>query len=310
MGMSNRSFFNRGEKRWPVTDRMWRWPFRPAVVAGALLGGLVSGSPLLADLEDDLNRHWRGAWVVIQLGVTSGCSGSYTNNEVHGNLVSGRGSEQFDPGEVASVHKVNVGRKRLELLLDLDEPILKRRQDGPFTLLDEASCKVELRFDLKDRKATAADQVESMLQDVVFRFSDRMMARNSEMWNGRIREPYPENYEETLAEYENWKVFQANAAVQEQIEISVDEAARLIDRLDVAADYLTGFGEGIDDARESSWTSSCDRLVSMSESSWTDSPDRAAPKEWQKGYTHGQRLVFHVERARRLRNCFIPPPGF
>lgn len=307
--MSNRSFFSRAEKRWPVTGRMWHGLFRPAVAGCALLGVLVFGSPLRADLEADLNRHWRGAWIVIELGVTSGCSGSYTNNEVHGNLVSGRGSEQFDPGEVASVHKINVGRKRLELLLDLDEPVLKRRQDGPFTLFDESFCKVELRFDLKGRKAGAADQVESMLQEVVFRFPGRMQARDSEMWNGRIREPYPENYDETLAEYENWRVFQANAAVQEQIEISVDEAARLIDRLDLGADYLTGFGEGVDEARENSWTSSCERLVSMSESSWTDSPDRAAPKDWRRGYTHGQRLVFHVERARRLRACFVPPAG-
>ena len=308
--MTNRSIFSRTEKVRPVTGRMWRGLFRSAVAVGAILGGFAFGSPLQADLEDDLNRRWRGAWVIIELGVTSGCSGNYANNEVHGGLVSGRGSEQFDPGEVASVHKINVGRKRLELLLDLDEPILKRRQNGPFMLLDEASCKVELRFDLKGRREGAAEQIESMLQELAIRFPDRMQARDSELWNGRLREPYPENYEETLAEYENWKVFQANAAAQQQIEISVDEAARLIDRLDLGADYLTGFGEGVDDARESSWTNSCERLVSMSESSWTDSPDRAAPKSWQKGYTHGQRLVFHVERARRLRGCFVPPPGF
>jgi hypothetical protein len=280
------------------------------VAVGALLGGFAFASPLQADLEDDLNRRWRGAWVIIELGVTSGCSGSYTNNDVYGGLVSGRGSERFDPGEVASVHKINVGRKRLELLLDLDEPVLKRRQDGPFTLLDEASCKVELRFDLKDRRGSAAEQLESMLQELAIRFPDRMQARDSELWNGRMREPYPENYEETLAEYENWKVFQANAEAQQQIEISVDEAARLIDRLDLGADYLTGFGEGVDDARENSWTTSCERLVSMSENSWTDSPDRAAPKDWKRGYTHGQKLVFHVERARRLRACFVAPPGF
>jgi hypothetical protein len=270
----------------------------------------MATSPLLADVEDELNRRWRGAWLIVDIGMTSGCSGSYTNNEVHGRMVSARGSERFDPGELVVVHKINLNRKRVELLIDLDEPILKRRQDGPFTLYDEAFCKVEMRFELGARKGGSADEIESLFDPVVRRFPGRVEAHDSGLWNGRVREPYPEDYEETLAEYERWKVLQTNIAVQEEIDQSIQEATRVIDRISTDAEYLSGFAEGVDEARDSSWRDSCGDLLSVTASSWTDRGDKGESREWNRGFDHGQNLVFHLERARRLRGCFLPLPGF
>ena len=260
-----------------------------------------------ADVESDLNRQWRGAWVLTKVETVSGCSGSYTNNDVRGSRVSGKG-DRFAAGEIAIVHKVNLNRKRVEVLVDLDEPVLVPRQDGPFTLFDERFCKVELRMDLAGLKPNDP-RVEGLIDVVLERHADRARAVESELWNRRLREPYPPDYDQTLAEYEGWKIFQANAAVQSEMDLSIEEAGRILDRLVNEPDALDGFGRGVDDAREESWTSSCERLVSMTEASWVGRGSGERNSSWRKGYRQGQSLVFHLERARRLRGCFVPPPA-
>lgn len=268
---------------------------------------LTCAGALAADAESELNNRWRGAWVVIGVNTASSCGGSYTNNEVHGRLVSARASQRFQPGELARVYKVNLNRKRVEVLVDLAEPVLLPRQDGPFTLYDESRCKVELRFDLGKTGRSLAD-IEALLGGVLDRFPDEAGARAAAGWNRRLREPYPANYEEMLAEYETWKVFTVNAEVQSRIEESIEEAARVVDRLSDDSAYLTGLAQGVDDARDKGLTNNCERLVSLSESGWISRAGKEAEKEFRRGYEHGQRLVFHVERARRLKRCFVLPP--
>lgn len=267
----------------------------------------LSGSAAWADLESDLNRSWRGAWVVTGIETVSGCSGSYTNNEVVGGLVAARGGERFDRGELAQVHKINLTRKRIEVFLDLEEPVLIPRQDGPFTLFDERFCKVELRLDLGGRSSRAID-LDAVIEAALMRFPDRRTALEAEAWNRRQRAPYPEDYDQTLAAYERWKIFETNAAVQAGVDRSMDEAARILDRLSMDEDSLAGFGAGVDDAREKRWSEGCERLLSMSESSWSERAPSGRSGAWRRGFDHGQRLVFHLERARRLRGCFVPPP--
>ena len=98
-----------------------------------------------------------------------------------------------------------------------------------------------------------------------------------------------------------------NAKVAAKIEDTVEDAARLVDRLDDDPDYLDGFASGVDRARSSPFDRSCDRLLSMSLSSFVKSGSSDHGHAFLDGYREGQELVFYLERARRLRRCFVEP---
>ena len=281
-----------------------------ALAAGALASVcfFLAAGAAGAGVESDLNRLWKGAWVVVGLETASSCSGSYTNNAVRGRLVSSKGERRFEPGELAAVHKVNVQRNRLEVFLDLVEPVLVARVDGPFTLYDESHCKAELRFELERTDRRALEALDAFLQTSFERYPSLDEAERSESWNRRTREPYPPDYDRTLAEHEIWKAIQFNGKVQTRLDESIEEAARLVDRVDDEPEYLDGFAAGVDEGRDSSWSRDCDRLLSLSEHSWVERPPKGSGDDWKDGYRDGQRLVFHLERARRLRDCFVPPP--
>jgi hypothetical protein len=277
------------------------------VISSVLLAALLS-MPILA-AERDLRDRWTGAWVVTRLEAFSACGGNYTNNEVRGRLVSDGGSFRFEPGELASVYKVDLKRKRVDVLIDLAEPVLVSRQDGPFTLYDERTCKVELRIHFPAGLVPRdTESVDALILSVLERHETLSSAEGSERWNLRKRDPYPADYERTLAEYEVWKASQINAAVQERIEESLERAARIVDRLDEDPDFLAGFAAGVDDGRRETFTRDCERLLTVSEHAFVDSPPSGENREWKDGFREGQRLVFFLELGRRLPSCFLPPP--
>ena len=269
---------------------------------------LAAGAAATSSVESEVSRRWKGAWVVIGVNTISGCGGNYTNNEVHGRLVSAKGGELFGPGELGVVHKVNLHRERIEVFVDLVEPVLTPRQDGPFTLYDELHCKVELRFGLEAVDSRRVEALDEFLGSFLERHPEVGKARSSEAWNRRVRESYPPDYQKTVTEYEAWKVVQFNGEVKAQLEESIEEAARLVDRIEDGPDYLAGFAAGVDDARDVGWSSDCKRLLSMSEASWVKRAPKGSGGAWKEAFGDGQRLVFHVERARRMKRCFIPPP--
>ena len=60
-------------------------------------------------------------------------------------------------------------------------------------------------------------------QPVLSRFTSQGEATGSRAWNRRQRDPYPEDYERTLAAHAAWKAEQANAAIQARIDQAAEE---------------------------------------------------------------------------------------
>jgi hypothetical protein len=139
-------------------------------------------------------------------------------------------------------------------------------------------------------------------------FSSRDEAEMSDEWNGRETEPMPDDYEETLHRHAVWKAEQTNAAVRDGIDHALSEAAEAVDDLDDDTEYLAGFGEGAEKMAEFSITS-CDSLLSVSFTSYRKSAPSDTSRSWKDGWNDGQKLVFHVLLADRLRSCLVPVPA-
>lgn len=254
--------------------------------------------------ESELSTRWLGAWVVIGVPTYSHCGGSYTDNEVRGTLVTSKGNHAFGKGEMGRVHKIDFGKKKAEVLIDLAEPVLVARSEGPFTLYELKDCKIELQIDLPklDGKQDV-DQVDQWVLSLLERHSAMVGAQASSLWNERVRDPFPDDYDVTLAEYEEWKTEQLQAEIADQLASYSKEAARIVDRLDVDAESLAGFGKGVDDARDRGFSEQCDRLVDLSVGSFTRSGSSSASANWREGYRDGQELVFYLEMIARLLRC-------
>lgn len=256
-----------------------------------------------ADLEDTLNARWRGGWVIVQPALASNCDGYYNDAEVVGNRVNTKARRRFEAGELARVERVGVKRNRLDVFLDLAEGVLEPRREGPFTLYDALTCKVQLQVPVPG--GIDAEKAGARLAELLELHETSREAEASDLWNGRRREAYPEDYDQTLAEYESWKAAQTNAAVQERMDKAIDEAALVKERIRSEPEYLEGFAAGIDKIRDRSF-GSCDNLLSAYFS--PDSPGGSRGSNWKRGYEDGQRLAYNLELIHRLRECFVPVP--
>lgn len=288
---------------------------RKVWVAGWALA-LAGAAAAADDLEDRLSYRWNGAWVVLTTGVRSDCGPNYTNNRVEGGRLAGNGTVAFGAGELAQVHKVDVRRSRVDLLLDLEERFLLPHRDGPFTLYDDSHCRVELLFDVPRSmvRNDDAEGIEARFAQVLERHDRLEEARESARWNRRRREPFPADYEETLARYQVWKAEQVNGAVQARLDRAIEDAAAVGRSIRSDPAYLDGFAVGAEDARDAYIDSGCEWLVDASFYSFKRSPPggRDRPRAWRDGYEDGQLLIFSLELARRLPACFVPvppPPG-
>ncbi len=258
-----------------------------------------------AGLEDSLNARWRGEWVVVRAPISSSCDEFYNDNEVRGTRVESTARRRFADGELARVERIAAKRNRVDVFLDFAEDVLAERRDGPFTLYDPLSCKIQLKFPIPDRAQQAA--VDQTLASLLELYESRNAAERSPAWNRRRREPFPKDYERTLAAYESWKATQLNAAVQARMDQAIDEATRITDRIRSDADYLQGFAAGVERARNRSFPNDCGTLVNNS-----FQPDSGSGRSstGRNGYEDGQRLTYNLELLRRLQDCFVaaPPP--
>jgi hypothetical protein len=274
--------------------------------------------PVLASKpERSLESRWQGAWILTNVDTYSDCAGTHTNNRVNGELVSSRGRIRFRPGELAHVVKVDLKRSRLDLLLNLSEPILVSFQDGPFTLYNEARCLMELEVELPREVVSRGnlDGVDTALRPILRRHTSQDEAMRTKTWNHRQRDPYPADYERTLVEHRVWKAQQTNAAIQARIDRAMAETSRLADRVTSDPDYLKGFAAGIE-AMRSVDLGRCGDLLSRDFSSVAPAPARLAlaafageaASRYTSGFQDGQRLVFGLESLRRLPQCMVPVP--
>lgn len=265
-------------------------------------------------LEKEIRSRWLGAWVITDVESYSDCSGRYTNNRIHGDLVRGHGLRAFDAGELAKVDKVDVKRSRLDLLLSVREPVLLPYAAGPFTLFREARCRIELEVKLPRSvvKSKDADWIDDALERVVERHARERDALASGSWNEREREDYPEDYEDRLFDYAVWQAETANSDVEAKLAVATDHAMRLTDRLSGDPSYLTGFATGVEEARQLS-VANCDQrmraaFVQSKTSQPADTPEGAADSREARGHDDGYNLILALELMRGLPECFVPVP--
>ena len=263
-----------------------------------------------SELGGRLDRELKGGWGVLEVEVYSACGGSYSDNEVGSAGVASKARNRFAAGELVKIDNVKVKRQRVDLLLTLDAPLRVSRMDGPFELFDQSSCRVQLMV-FVPRELVKNSDLEGLLTEVkkhITLYSSREDAEISDNWNGREMKPLPDDYEDTLHRHAIWKAEQTNAAVRDGIDHALSEAAEAIEDLDDDADYLAGFGEGSEKMGEFSVTS-CDTLLSLSFSNYRKRASSGQSKSWKDGWNDGQKLVFHVLLADRLRSCLVPVPA-
>lgn len=263
-----------------------------------------------SELGDRLDRELKGGWGVLEVEVYSACGGTYSDNEVGSAGVASKAPNRFAAGELAKIDNVKVKRQRVDLLLTLDAPLRVSRMDGPFELYDQRSCRVQLMVYVP-RELVKNSDLEGLLTEVkkqITLYSSRENAEISDNWNGREMEPLPDDYEETLHRHAIWKAEQTNAAVRDGIDHALSAAAEAVEDLDDDAEYLAGFGEGAEKMGEFSVTN-CDSLLSLSFTTYRKSASSEKSRSWNDGWKDGQKLVFHVLLADRLRSCLVPVPA-
>jgi hypothetical protein len=232
---------------------------------------MAAGFSSASELGDRLGRELKGGWGVLEVEVYSACGGTYSDNHA---------------------------------------PLRVSQMDGPFELFDQRSCKVQLMVYVPRELVKKAD-LEGLLTEVkkhITLYASRDDAELSGDWNGREIEPLPDDYDQTLHRHAVWKAEQTNTAVREGIEHALSEAAEAVEDLDDDADYLAGFGEGAEEMGEFSITS-CDSLLRISYSSYHKNAPSDQSRGWRDGWNDGQKLVFHVLLADRLRSCLVPVPA-
>lgn len=264
---------------------------------------LLAARPAAAGLEDDLNARWRGGYVLVKFAIASDCDGFYNDNDVVGSRVDASARRRFQPGELVRVDRIGVKHDRVDVFLDLVEGVLEEHHDGPFTLFEPRTCKVQLKVPTPDPRGTSI--VNDRLSQLLELHADPREAEGSPSWNGRRREPYPRNYEETLAAYNTWKARQVNAAVQAKMDETIDDASRLGERVHSDPDYLAGFAAGMDKVRDRT-SGDCASLLSSYFSPSSGGGGKSS--DWKRGFEDGQRLGHDLALLQRLRGCFVPVP--
>ena len=291
-------------------------------VPAALAALLTTFSPapknvLAGDLQRSIESRWRGAWVLTAADVYSDCAGTHTNNRVNGSLVSSKGRMRFRPGELAQVGKVDLKRSRIDVLIGVPEPILISFQDGPFKLYNESRCLVELNVELPRSVVSNddADGIDAALGSVLKRFNNQDEALQAKSFNHRKRDPYPADYDQTLAEHAAWKARQTNAAIQAKLDKALEETGRLTDRLTSDPDYMKGFAAGVEKMRAVD-LGQCGDLLSRDFTNVAAAPQQVAvagfggeaAARYTRGFQDGQRLVYGLASLRLLPACMVPVP--
>lgn len=275
-----------------------------------ILGTAMTASASTAsELGDRLDRELKGGWGVLDVEVYSACGGTYSNNEVGSAGVASKAPHHFSAGELVKIDNVKVKRQRVDLMLTLDAPLTVSTMDGPFELFDQRPCRAQLMVFVAREMVKNAD-LEGLLSEVekhLTLYSSRDEAELSDGWNGREMEPLPDDYQDTLQRHAVWQAEQTNAAVREGIDHALSEAAEAADDMDDDADYLAGFSAGADEMADFSVTN-CDSILSVSFAAYRRAPPGKQTRSYKNGWDDGQKLIFNVLLADRLRSCLIPVP--
>jgi hypothetical protein len=257
--------------------------------------------PAAADVEDTLRARLRGRWGVLRSPVGSECTDHYTDNQVAGRHAGGAGPYTLPAGELVSIDNVHVGWTRFDVNLGLLRPYRVSLHDGPFTLHEHRSCRVQLSFDVPREVKRDAARAEAAVLEILEVHDSEAAARRSELWNGRDPEPLPADTEAVWAEYRVWKAEQVNLAVREKLDQVLALARDASDSMPDDAEYRESFALGVAARR---WDSpgECPSLLSasfyVSGSGGSDS----------RGWEDGQRVGWALAVAHGLLGCFVETP--
>jgi hypothetical protein len=285
---------------------------RQVLIAIAVLVGatLVFAAPVERAVQD----RWDGAWVVTRAEIFSDCAGGPTPNRFRDDRIRSDGRHGFGPGELARVVRVDVNGGRVRLYLELPEPILRSRRDGPFNLFDEAICHIRLQVEtppqaLRDGNTAG---VELVLREILLRFPSEAEARASADWNRRSRDPYPHGYERTLLEHSAWMLEKVNEKARERFERIMRETSRVADRMNGDADYSDGFFEGVQAARSVDLDSCQDILKFELDEALDKAVKRYRKKNQDRsaaardGFRDGHIMVYGMKILGRMPDCLVP----
>ncbi len=268
-----------------------------------LILALIPAAASAGDLQKKMKSRWLGAWVVTNVESYSDCRGRHTANRIDGNQVESCGIYKFAAGELARLEKIEIDGSQLNLMLTFDEPLLVQVNDGPFTLYDQRSCKVEIDMELPRDLVKSGDMetMEDFLGQVLERHANAKAARTSPKWNMRKVEPVPEEYESTITEHAVWKAEQYSAMVGAKLAIAMQETARVTERVKNDPDYMAHFVSGVETARANR-LGNCESMMGYIFSGrYGDTSDPA----WRDG----RNLVYGLELIRELPACMTQVPG-
>jgi len=280
------------------------WVLASALIAAAVPVGAGS-------FENAVRARWRGAWIVTEIETYSVCNGSYFNNDVSGQFVAARAGRPFQPGELAKVDKLQVNRRKIELMVTIAGMNLVSRQDGPFTLYDRRTCRIELEIAIPRDviKSKNVAELDRLLATVAHRFSTRDAALDSSDWNGREVDEYPVDYERTLAHHAVWRAEETNRVIDHQMDRSLLTANELAREVDGNPIYLAGFAQGARRMRE--WrVRDCGRLIGSTAVNFRLKPPEEYTDNttWCAGFYDGQALVYNLAVLSRLPACYVEVP--
>jgi hypothetical protein len=74
------------------------------------------------------------------------------------------------------------------------------------------------------------------------------------------------------------------------------------------ADCLAGFAAGAEEMQAID-LGDCPQLVEASFTGRKKNPPSGTSKAWERGFSDGQRIVFHTRLARDLQGCYVPVPS-
>ena len=206
----------------------------------------ATGAAPASELGARLDHELKGGWGVLGVEVHSGCGDTYSDNLVGAMGVSSKAPHRFAVGELVRVDDVKLKRRRVDLLLTTAAPLRVSWMEGPYELFEQRPCRVQLIVPVPRELRKSAD-LESLLSEVgrhILFFPTLDDARRSTGWNGRLTEPFPEDYEVTLHLHAIWKAEEMNAAVQLGIDHALTEAAETAEDMDDDHEYLAGFSAG------------------------------------------------------------------
>jgi hypothetical protein len=252
----------------------------------------------LADVEGELRAELVGRFALTRDALLSECTQSFTNVEIVGGRPSGGKGVRFEAGELVRIENVKVGALTgLDVYLSLSVPYLLSFPDGPFTLYEERGCRVQLEFDVERDVRRDRTRALAAIAAAVELFESEEAARRAG-WNGREREAFPADWEETRRAHAVWKVEERKRAVREKTDEVLAVAAHTLSSMSSGEGYLASFGAGAR-ARGDSW-SSCEEMLSSSFYVSGSGED-------DSGWAAGQRVAWATRLARELQKCYLVP---